>query len=187
MRRVPISLTAALLALLAAAPGHAQRPVHLGIAGGLSMPQGTFATLYETGYHGRAFAELSFPAAPFRVRAGAEYERFESKPIAIYGSSAFSLLGAAAELVYDLASMPLSSAGPYAIVGAGLYRVTNGVESDAPAAIYAPTGDRDLAWHIGLGARIDLGPVGGFLEARYRSVRLGDGATMFPVSVGLRL
>lgn len=179
--RLSSLVTTLLLVLAMPAAAHAQRLLHLGVGGGLTLPQGTFGSIYNAGYNARGFIALDVPASPLGLRVGIEYERFGSKRVETLPVGDFSFLGWTADLIYDVGDVPAGMTAPYAIAGAGLYDITN-----EGGDLYESSQEREFGWHVGLGIRFGVGSLTGFIEGRYRSIALSDAATMFPLTIGLR-
>src|SRR4051794_32890386 len=54
----------------------AQRPISLGVGGGLSLPQGDVDNQVNTGWHALATAALGSPMQPLGLRLDLAYSRF---------------------------------------------------------------------------------------------------------------
>src|SRR5438046_266343 len=54
----------------------AQRPISLGVGGGLSLPQGDVDDLVNTGWHALVTAALGSPMQPLGLRFDVAYSRF---------------------------------------------------------------------------------------------------------------
>ena len=58
------------------APLEAQSPISIGVAGGVSLPQGDIDDDMNTGWHGLATAELASSMHPWGLRLDVAYNRF---------------------------------------------------------------------------------------------------------------
>jgi hypothetical protein len=178
-------LTGALLAALPMAALHGQRPVTLGLAGGVSLPAGNFGDGVDVGW--RALATLSLGSQmhlhPLALRIDGAYDQFGfagtggTGPGAPAGGSQ-RIISATVNPSYRLpsAGWPLS---PYLIGGAGAYNL--GCTGDATCDATTRFG-----WNAGLGTKFAGLRLRGFIEARYHRVALeGGDVQYFPVTLGL--
>src|SRR5918999_3445190 len=58
------------------APLAAQSPLSVGVAGGVSLPEGDLEDDVNTGWHGLVTAELASPMHPWGLRLDVAYKRF---------------------------------------------------------------------------------------------------------------
>jgi hypothetical protein len=180
-------LTAALLGVLSpAAALQGQRPVTLGLAGGVSLPQGRFGDGVDPGWH--ALATLSLGSQmhlhPLALRIDGACNQF-----AFAGTGGGTVGGAPVDGSQRTISVTLNptyrlpSAGwplsPYLIGGAGAYNL--GCTGDATCDATTRFG-----WNAGLGTKFAGLRLRGFLEARYHRVALkGGDVHYFPLTLGL--
>jgi hypothetical protein len=178
------TLTAVLLgALVPAAPLRGQRPVSLGLAGGVSLPAGDFGDGVDVGWHALATLALGTMMQPLGVRLDGEYSQFSFSGT---GGAGPTTLTAGSQRTFSVTLNPtyrLPSAGsplaPYLIGGAGAYNL--GCTGDATCDATTRFG-----WNAGLGTKFAGLRLKGFVEARYHRVALRGGAVQFfPVTVGL--
>jgi hypothetical protein len=159
--------------LLVSGAAGAQRPISLGIAGGVTMPRDRLESVTERGYHGLATLRLGVPLVPVHLRLDAMHGRFGPVATATRGLQVSALT---ANLGYDV--IPLSFAALYALGGAGWYWS----EWDAPGA----ESIREVGWNAGAGLRLSIGSVRLFGEARYHSVPTTEGTVHFvPLTFGV--
>ncbi len=169
----------AVLGLAAAAPvaqGQGYNPFQIGASGGIAFPTGDLGTGTNTGYNIAVAVGYKPQLLPVSVRAEAAYNQFGFTN----GGGSINIPAFTGNLVYEL---PLGmSFTPYAIGGAGLYRVSagfnNGVGTQA---------ENDFGWNIGGGIKIPLSTsFETFVEARYNSVNASGGTASFvPLTFGI--
>ena len=175
--RALILITAALFPISALV---AQRPVAIGVAGGVSAPQGRLGDGSDIGWHALATLSLSSVMLPIGIRLDAAYNRFSfSQDAGDVVRDGYQGVGSlTANLSYRLPmwNSPLS---PYLIGGMGAYRSRC---SDAPICV----GDTSFGWNAGLGTKLYVLGFRSFLEARYhRTERLGTDVHFIPVTFGI--
>ena len=154
----------------------AQRPVTIGVAGGLTPTLTSpreFA--YATGAHAQLSVERDRVAGRLGLRADAFVHGFRRETAGGALSRRTAVPGASASLV-----LPMAGAGgrlrPYLLAGGGTYRTELG--SGGPE------------WHFGLsgggGMELGAGRARPFVEARVHKVYDGATPRLVPVAVGLR-
>ena len=178
------SMVAVLLALGALAPRtelSCQRPVTLGVAGGIGMPAGDLASEVNPGWRALGTLALGVPLIPLGLRVDAAYDQlgFERALVGSSGSAgAQRIVSVSANPTYRLPSAG-SSFAPYLIAGVGAYNVgcTGGVGCDSATR---------FGWNAGLGTRFAAVGVTAFAEARFHRVELrGGGLQYIPATFGL--
>jgi hypothetical protein len=185
MRSLPLraagSVFALLLCVVPPTVLAAQRPVSVGVAGGVSVPQGSLRNGVNTGWHALGTLALSGPMQPLGLRLDAAYNRFaysdqvRTTPAV---SGALTVSSATLNATYRL-PMTDSPLSPYLITGLGAYRT--GCSSSSSCA--ATT---DFGWNAGLGTKLYTMGVRSFLEARYhQTTRPGSNLHFFPVTFGV--
>ncbi len=197
-RRVRAIAPALALALAAALPGHARAqdpkhhagddeedvPVHLGIAGGVSLPTSTTRQALGDGLHANAFALVRLSTG-FFLKLDVGYQRFAFRQAANglpSPSGNSQLLSATAGTQVFLSG---GAVRPYFTGGIGGFEVLSSTAGQATTNQLKPgiTG--------GAGLTIRLGPVSAFLEGQVQNVftdHQGIPARSIeavPVSVGL--
>jgi len=159
----------------------AQRPLALGLAGGVSIPQGGLRNGTATGWHAVGALVLSTPKQPLGLRLDAAYASFAFDDRAGVASGGAQTIGSAtlnATYRLPMTDTPLS---PYVITGLGAYRT--GCASTASCEASTRFG-----WNAGVGTRFYLRGITTFVEARYhRATRDGRGVPYIPVTLGLLL
>ena len=169
----------AVLGLAAAAPaaqGQGYNPFQIGASGGIAFPTGDLGTATNTGYNIAVVVGYKPQLLPVSVRAEAAYNQFGFNG----GGGSINIPSFTGNLVYEL---PLGVGfTPYAIGGAGLYRLSAGFTGGGSTAA-----ENDFGWNIGGGIKIPLSTsFETFVEARYNSVNSnGSTATFIPVTVGI--
>ncbi len=172
---IAVHATLALLALCGPARAlRGQRPVTVGIIGGVSLPQGDFGDGVDAGWHAVGTLALGSLMQPFGLRLDGAYNRFGGAA----GGGALTATTGTLDVTYRLPTVrsPLS---PYVIGGAGAYHLacSGGAACDATTR---------FGWNAGLGVRFAGLMLHGLVEARYHHVALpGGDVSYFPLSVGL--
>ena len=172
MRRwMLVAVCSAMLTPLATLPG--QRPVWIGIAGGVTLPQGDLSDGVNTGWHALATLMVSTLTQPLGLRADVAYNRFELKA----GGGNETIGSLTLNGTYRL-PMTNSPASPYLIAGLGAYR------SDCSATGCEAT--TKFGWNAGLGTKLYVLGFRSFLEARFHRTKSGDTHfNYFPLTFGL--
>jgi len=175
-------LFAGCIAALVSAPMlAAQRPVSLGLAGGVSIPQGDLREGSETGWHGLATIVVSTLMQPLGLRLDAAYNRFaysDAVQAARAEDGYESVSSATLNATYRL-PMTDSPLSPYLISGLGAYRL----ECSAGPGCDATT---RYGWNVGLGTKLYVLGFRSFLEGRYHRTERGDrDVNFFPLTFGL--
>lgn len=159
----------------------AQRPLSIGLAGGVSLPQGDLGDGVNTGWHALATISLSSLMQPIGLRLDAAYNSFafSDETAAAFGEDGDQTVSSAtlnASYRLPMTNSPLS---PYLITGLGAYR------SDCSADTGCDATTR-FGWNAGLGTKLHVLGFRSFLEARFHRTRLGEGSINFvPVTFGL--
>jgi hypothetical protein len=168
------------LALVAtAAPAFAQKP-SLGIAAGVSMPQGDFKDVAKMGVNGTLALGIGMPLLPVGLRFEGSYNRFplsDDLQNLVGESGNFNFASASANVILGL---PLSAivVSPYLIAGGGMYW-GNCSFQDCSA-------EHKFGYNAGVGIKLRALLASGYIEARYHSVSSDGGSTNFiPVTLGI--
>ncbi|MFN2566468.1 MAG: outer membrane beta-barrel protein [Gemmatimonadaceae bacterium] len=151
-----------------------QRPISLGLAGGVSLPQGDLADGVNTGWHAMGTIALSTLMQPLGLRLDVAYNRFEVSA----GDGNQTVGSATLNGTYRLpmANSPMS---PYLISGLGAYRTECSLALECEATT-------KFGWNVGLGARLFVLGFRSFVEARYHRTKRGDSdVNYFPLTFGL--
>ena len=176
-RLIVFALVAGLV--LVSMPASAQlsvlKPISLGIAGGGALPMSDFSDASKTGYNGTLALAIKLPMIPLGLRLDGAFNHFGSK----VGDGTLNVISGTANLTYNLPSIGVS---PYVIGGAGMY-------SSVATASGLPSSARsnDFGWNAGAGINLPLTVFKAFVEARYNSVSVGNGAKMefVPLTFGI--
>jgi hypothetical protein len=176
-----IRATISLAIIVPAMSLEAQRPLSIGLAGGVSLPQGNLSDAASTGWHGLATLALSSLVLPQGVRVDIAYNQFAFSDDAQtqFGSDGNVSVGSATlNLTYRL-PMTNSPMSPYLITGLGAYQSKC---SGGPAC----EASTRFGWNVGLGSKLAVLGTRTFVEARYHVTSRGGGSIRyFPVTLGL--
>ena len=154
-------------------PLAAQRPVSIGLAGGVSLPQGDLADGVNTGWHALGTLVLSTLTQPLGLRVDVAYNQFALK----VGDGHETVGSATLNGTYRL-PMTNSPLSPYLIAGLGAYRTDCSLPECGATTKFG--------WNVGLGSKLFVLGVRSFVEARYHRTKAGDGhLNYFPVTFGL--
>jgi hypothetical protein len=168
-------------AVVTATSLEAQRPISVGLAGGVSIAEGDLGDAVDAGWHALATVGLGALMQPLGLRLDVAYDRFpfdDDLEAALGESGHLSTASATFNATYRLpmTSSPLS---PYLISGLGAYRS----ECSAGPGCDATT---RYGWNVGLGTRVYALGFRSFLEARYHRTERGESDVhYFPVTFGI--
>jgi opacity protein-like surface antigen len=179
MRRWSLVVVASFAVL---APGRmleAQRPISLGVAGGVSVPQGDLADGANTGWHALGTLALGSAMQPIGLRLDVAYNRFGfSDRVGTTIRDGHQSIGSATLNASYRLPMTNSPISPYLIAGLGAYR------SDCSLGAVSCDAVTRFGWNAGLGARMRVLPFRTFVELRYHRT---SGIGYVPVTVGVML
>lgn len=164
--RVPL-----LLVLLPATFSCAGVQTPLSVAGGGTLPLGSFGETAQLGWHGQVSLGLSSLMQPIGLRLDVAHHRFEADSAT---GPTIGITPLTLNISYRLPTTdsPLS---PYVIAGAGVYRVECVDGGDCET-------DHRFGWSAGLGTRVAALRMKWFLESRFHAA----GDTRFvPFTLGL--
>jgi hypothetical protein len=151
----------------------AQRPISIGLGGGVSLPQGDLSDVANTGWHALGTIALSSLMLPHGLRLDVAYNRFELSDV----DGNESVGSATLNVTYRL-PMTNSPMSPYLISGLGAYR------SECSRAVGCEATTK-FGWNVGLGTKLFVG-FRSFIEARYHRTKRGaDSVNYFPLTLGL--
>jgi hypothetical protein len=149
---------------------------HLGVGGGVSLPQGDLGEGTDQGWYGLVSLMFGSPMQPMGRRIDATHAQFPFTGT-IDGHSGVS--SATVNLSYRLgrATWQIS---PYVITGLGAYRTSCSNDVCDSQVRYG--------WNGGLGLQLRLLGLQAFLEGRFHRTTLrGEDVHYFPVTLGFRL
>lgn len=177
-------LTAAAIAAFALPVSTARAQIGLGLAAGLSVPQGDFGKVAESGYHVTGLIAVGAPLIPVGLRVEGSFSEFNYK-----GSLGGD--GEKARLLYATANAVLTSPGiiaPYLIGGFGIYHAT-------AVCDLCTTSTTKGGINGGVGFRFGLTGFSAFAEARYHYIAgpsdptnggIKSSTQFIPISFGVR-
>lgn len=167
MHRTAVGLVATALALAALPAASAQMSnVHVNVAAGATLPNGTFSDYNDVGYN--AMIGLNFPqrGPPLGFRVEGIFNEFS---VTNFGDRKSRAVGITGNATYDInAPARGGTAGNtlYLIGGVGYYSSRNGFITNV--------NDTNLGWNIGGGFRFPLTGFSAYAEARYHSITNTD-------------
>jgi hypothetical protein len=162
-------------------PLKAQRPISIGLGGGVSIPEGDLRDGVNTGWHALGTVALSTLMQPLGLRLDVAYNRlaFTDEAAAALGEEGSQSVGSATLNATYRLPMTRSALSPYIISGLGAYRTECSIASGCDASTR-------YGWNVGLGTKLYFLGARSFLEARYHRTERGDANVhYFPVTFGL--
>ncbi len=154
-------------------------PISLSLAvgpiGGVTIPQGDFGDVYNSGLHMGGMAWLAF--GQFGVRGELTYAKMETGDGALGPTKIEGDLKQTGFLVSGTyAPLPTPLVKPYGLFGVGSYKVKASLSEDS--GVTPLSGESTgFALAVGVGARLDIGKLGLMLEGRYMRISTEGEAT----------
>lgn len=177
---IALSLTAVSFAPVAAS---AQLPIKFGASAGLSSPAGKLSDYTNSGYNVTVLSELSIPLLPIGARLEGSLNHFTWDRDQVMGlNGGARSLSVNANAIVNLPSTVLLQF--YGIGGVGMYRVTNAVE--IAGGTFEKKSESKAGFNAGVGIRLPVGPIAGFMEVRYHTVSGSNGFNFVPITLGIR-
>ncbi len=190
-------LVGALALLPAAADAQGDRPISVGVMGGLSLPMGDLGDAVESGFNITGSIYFRPAAARMMFRGDVGYDSFSGKkstasptsadcpPETVCGASHdFDVLSFTGNVIFPLGmANGEGTIRPYLIGGVGLYRgmVGTGLASGRS------TTNTDFGIAAGGGLEFQLAGFSTFAEARFTNVfGDGDSSRWIPITFGIR-
>lgn len=159
----------------------AQRPITVGVAGGVSMPEGELRDGVDVGWHALGTLWLTTLMQPLGLRLDIAYNRFAFSEEAqtSLGEDGHQDVGSATLNATYRLPMTNSPLSPYLISGLGAYRSECSVDPGCDATTR-------YGWNVGLGTKVYVLGFRSFLEARYHRTERGENDVhFFPVTFGV--
>ncbi|WP_396215628.1 outer membrane protein [Gemmatimonas sp.] len=175
-------LVAALAAPVALSAQSTNKPVSLGVSGGLSLPMGDFGKALNSGYNitGHVyFKPASLQAV--RLRGDVSFDRW-----AVDGSGDNSrrALGVIGNVVYDFPTQSTSMIKPYVLGGLGLF---NSKSTITIAGTEVSGSDTNFGVQAGAGLAFQLSGFSTFVEGRLVNVFSDNTSIRYvPITFGVR-
>jgi hypothetical protein len=163
------------------APLGAQSPLSLGVAGGVTLPEGDVDDDVNTGWHGLVTAELASPMHPWGLRLDVAYNRFEFSDqlvAAVGGEGNLTAGSATLNLTYRLPQVtwPIQA---YLLGGLGAYRTDCSLDLACESRVR-------YGWNYGLGAKFFFLGLRNFVEIRgHRTKSRTQDVHYFPLTLGI--
>jgi opacity protein-like surface antigen len=177
-----LGLIAAIAAPAALSAQSSDKPISLGVSGGLSLPMGDFGEGLSSGFNVTGHVYFK-PASlkSIRLRGDVSFDRFTAD-----GNSDFSFrsLGVAGNVVYDFPTESSSMIKPYVLGGLGLY---NGKSTVEIGSAEVSGSDTNLGIQAGAGVAFQLSGFSTFAEARLVNIFSdGNSSRYVPIVFGVR-
>jgi len=188
---VAASLALAVLALPAIPAAaqfdpHADRPIRIGIGGGVTVPMSDYKDALEQGYNGQGFILFRPAGFPIGLRATFTYNRFTVKDFQIGQDGQFlpggggttgqlvtdgytQVLGALGNVTFEL---PTGRVRPYLLAGLGAFSIKNQAETATATSSASST---EFGIDGGAGLRLRLFGLDAYLEGRIANVYTDKG------------
>jgi hypothetical protein len=167
MRRVALAVA---FCALAAGPARAfDRPIHVGLGGGMSVPVGDASDALKTGFHVQGFATLKPPGLPFGLRGALAYHHFGFKDLAAGEDGHATALSGLGSITMGI---PLGPIRPYVALGVGACRLKGELAVSDTTSTNSQT---KFALDGGLCVELKLGGIHGFAEAHVANVYTDQG------------
>jgi Outer membrane protein beta-barrel domain len=176
-----LGLIAAIAAPAALSAQSSDKPISLGVSGGLALPMGDFGEGLSSGFNVTGHVYFK-PASlkSIRLRGDVSFDRFTAD-----GNSDFSFrsLGVAGN-VYDFPTESSSMIKPYVLGGLGLY---NGKSTVEIGSAEVSGSDTNLGIQAGAGVAFQLSGFSTFAEARLVNIFSdGNSSRYVPIVFGVR-
>jgi hypothetical protein len=174
MKRFGFFVLAAICAVtMISLPAQAAGPLSLGLGGGFTMPVGDSQDALKNGFHLRGIAEAHLPMVPLGLRAALGYQKLDLKDLASsagYSNGQSSILSGLAGFTFSLISV--GPVRPYVTASLGAFHVKGEVDSSSTSLTKSQT---KFGIDGGVGAKLGIGPLKGFVEARMENVYTDQG------------
>ena len=171
MRRILSVATLAAALAVSAGVAQAQKPVSIGVSGGIAVPLSDLGDTHDMGYNGAAHLSFAMPASPLSFRAEGFYNNFSGKDGTIPVPD-MKIVGGAVNILYNFGGVGIR---PYVIGGVGSYNVK----------LDGGNSSTELGINAGFGAKFMLGTLATFAEARLHTVSGDDQLQFIPVTFGI--
>ena len=179
MNRVLQLVLAVAVASLACVATAAAQSARFGLGGGLIAPLSDYKNLDKTGWHAAGNVEFAIPLSPVGIRVDGLYGQTSHKA-PVNGKT--KLIGGLASVVWKI-PVPAPMVKPYLVAGGGVYNFKQTFPSSPGTSEISET---KFTWAAGAGVSLGVGPIHGFVEARYASIQTSGTAVKFlPVTAGL--
>jgi hypothetical protein len=175
------ALIATIAAPAALSAQSSDRPVSVGVSGGLSLPLGDFGDVHNSGYSIAGHVYFK-PASlkSLRFRGDVAYDRWD-----IDGFNANTRsIAVAGNAVYDFPAQSTSIVRPYVLGGLGLFSLKTSATS---GGFTNRSGDTNLGVQVGGGLTFQLSGFSTFAEAKLVNVFRDESSTRYvPITFGVR-
>ena len=161
LRLVMCAVLASLPLLQSAAGAQSDRPVKIGIGGGLSVPVSDAKNSLKNGFHGELMVMWAGEGLPIGVRGSVGYERLTLKGLASGTDGDTRILSGIGNLSLGF---PVGPVKPYIIAGLGAFNAQKSV-----SGISSPSKTK-FGIDAGAGLEFKLGGILGFVEGKFQNV-----------------
>jgi opacity protein-like surface antigen len=159
---------------------HADRPIRIGLGGGVTVPTSDYKDALQQGYNGQGFILFRPAGFPVGLRATFTYNRFNVENFQVGQDGQLfpgggqtgqtvtdgytQILGALGNLTFEL---PTGRVRPYLLAGLGAFNVKNQAET---ATETGSTSSTEFGVDGGAGVRLRLFGLDAYLEGRIANV-----------------
>lgn len=203
MTRAFLSLAAAaVLAMPLSAQGTGTNPggAYYRLHGGISLPTGDYADIYELGFRGAGTIGWQLAGIPVGFDLELAYDRLRGDEIGSVDFGDLSVWSGTVNVRYDVQTE--GSVTPYVVAGGGIYHASGSASGDFKADLRLSRGVRfgttggdieiedsetKAGLNVGGGLLFGRSRTRFFVEARYHSVFVeGTNFNMIPITVGVQ-
>lgn len=163
------------------AQGTSDKPLSVGVSGGLSLPMGDFGDGVDAGFDVAGHVYLK-PAAlkAFGLRGDVSFDKWNAKASSSVSMRSLGLVGNA---VIDVSTSGMMK--PYVLGGIGLFNSKSTYKLGATQG--SSEGNTDLGIQVGGGLKFQLSGFSTFLEAKFVNVfSEGSSTNWLPITFGIR-
>ena len=164
---------------------HADRPIRVGLGGGVTVPTDNYREALRQGYNGQGFILFRPAGLPVGLRATFTYNRFSVKDFRVGQDGQLfpgggqtgqtvtdgytQILGALGNVTFEL---PTGRVRPYLLAGLGAFNIKNQAETATESASASST---EFGIDGGAGVRLRLFGLDAYLEGRVANVYTDKG------------
>ncbi len=154
-------------ALVAQAAG----PLELGIGGGFNTPVSDFKDSFENGFNVMGVVNVKPPMFPLGLRGSVSYQHFGATKTGAITDGSTKVTSIMGGLTYSV--IPLGPITPYIEVSGGAFHLNTDITA---AGVEGEEKKTAFGLDAGVGVKLNLVLVKGFVEGRFENVFLSQGA-----------